>query len=111
MTLDINQWFDPTAFVLPAPGTLGNAGRNSLVGPDFMTADLAVLTNVKLQGSSSVQLRLEIFNLTNRANFGQPSANVFSQTNGGGTVSPTAGRITTLAGTSRQIEFAATGIF
>jgi hypothetical protein len=67
---------------------------------------------VKLQGSSSVQLRAEVFNLTNRPNFGQPSANVFSQTpNGGGTVNPTAGRITTLAGTARQIQFAAKLIF
>jgi carboxypeptidase family protein/TonB-dependent receptor-like protein len=112
VTHNINQWFDPTAFALPAPGTLGTVGRNSLVGPDFMTLDLALLKNVKLQGSSSVQLRAEIFNLTNRPNFGQPSVNVFSQTpNGGGTINPTAGRITTLAGTARQIQFAAKVIF
>jgi len=112
VTHNINQWFDPTAFTLPAAGTLGRVGRNSLVGPDFMTLDLAVLKNVALQGSSSIQLRAEVFNLTNRANFGQPSANVFSQTpNGGGTFNPTAGRITTLAGTARQIQFAAKVMF
>ena len=112
VTHNINQWFDPTAFTLPAAGTLGNVGRNSLVGPDFMTLDLAVLKNVTLQGSSSIQLRAEVFNLTNRANFGQPSANVFRQTpNGGGTFNPTAGRITTLAGTARQIQFAAKVMF
>jgi carboxypeptidase family protein/TonB-dependent receptor-like protein len=112
VTHNINQWFDPATFALPAPGTLGAVGRNSLVGPDFMTVDLALLKNVKLQGSSSVQLRAEIFNLTNRPNFGQPSVNVFSQTaNGGGTINPTAGRITTLAGTARQIQFAVKVIF
>jgi len=111
-TNNINQWFDPTAFTLPAAGTLGNVGRNSLTGPDFMTLDLAALKSIALSGGSSVQLRAEVFNLTNRPNFGQPTANVFVQTpNGGGAYSPTAGRITTLAGTSRQIQFAAKLIF
>lgn len=112
VTHNINQWFDPTAFTLPAAGTLGAVGRNSLIGPDFMTVDVALLKNVRLQGSSSIQLRAEVFNLTNRPNFGQPSANVFIQTpNGGGAANPTAGRITTLAGTARQIQFAAKLIF
>ena len=112
VTHDINQWFDPTVFALPAAGTLGNVGRNSLVGPDFMTLDLALLKSVRLRASSSIQLRAEVFNLTNRPNFGQPSLNVFSQTpNGGGAINPTVGRITTLAGSARQIQFAAKLIF
>ena len=54
-----------------------------------MTLDLALLKNVRLQGSTSLQFRAEIFNLTNRPNFGQPSVNVFSQSpNGGGTINP-----------------------
>jgi len=107
VTGDIKQWFDPTAFTLPAPGTLGTVGRNSLIGPRFATVDLALLKNVALQRSSSLQFRVEVFNLTNHVNFGQPSANVFAQTvNGGGSISPTAGRITTTASTSRQIQFA-----
>ena len=106
VTGNINQWFDPTAFTLPAPGTLGTAGRNSVIGPSYATVDAALLKNVTLHGSSSIQLRAEAFNLTNHVNFGQPNANVFAQTaNGGGTFSPTAGRITTTASTSRQIQF------
>ena len=92
---------------LKSPGTLGSVGRNSLTGPRFATADVALLKNVALRGSSSLQFRAEVFNLTNHVNFGQPSANVFAQTvNGGGSLSPTAGRITTTASTSRQIQFA-----
>ena len=107
VTGDIKQSFDPTAFTLPAPGTLGSVGRNSLTGPRFATADFAVLKNVAFRGSSSLQFRAEVFNLTNHVNFGQPTANVFAQTvNGGGSLSPTAGRITTTASTSRQIQFA-----
>jgi hypothetical protein len=106
VTGNINQWFDPTAYTLPAAGTLGTVGRNSLIGPRFATVDAALLKTVRLQRSSSIQLRAEVFNLTNHVNFGQPNANVFAQTvNGGGSYSPTAGRITTTASTARQIQF------
>ena len=116
VTGDINQWFDPTAFTLPAPGTLGTVGRNSVIGPDFMTIDLALQKSVRLGGSrdggSSIQLRAEAFNVTNRTNFGQPNANIFVQTpNGGGSYSPAAGRITTLASTARQLQFAIKFVF
>jgi hypothetical protein len=116
-TGDINQWFDPRAFTLPAPGTLGTVGRNSLTGPSFMTIDLALQKSIRLGGSgqaggASIQLRAEAFNVTNRANFGQPSANVFVQApNGGATYSPTAGRITTLVSTARQMQFAIKLVF
>jgi hypothetical protein len=116
VTGDINQWFDPRAFTLPAPGTLGTVGRNSLTGPDLMTIDLALQKSIRLGGSGaggpSIQLRAEAFNVTNRPNFGQPSANVFVQApNGGATYSPTAGRITTLASTARQMQFAIKVVF
>jgi hypothetical protein len=117
VTGDINQWFDPAAFTLPSPGTLGTAGRNSLTGPDFMTIDLALQKSIRLGGSgggggTSIQLRAEAFNVANRPNFGQPSANVFVQAaNGGATYSPTAGRITTLASTARQMQFAIKVVF
>src|SRR5439155_25141485 len=109
---DINREFHATAITSPAARTLGCGGRNSLTGPDFMTLDPATLKSVALTGGSSMQLRAEVFNLTNRPNFGQPTANIFVHTpNGGGAYSPTAGRITTLAGTSRQIQFAVKLIF
>jgi hypothetical protein len=87
-----------------------------LTGPDFVTIDLALQKNVRLGGSSgsgsAIQLRAEAFNVINRTNFGQPSANVFVQApNGGGTYSPTAGRITTLASTARQIQVAVKFLF
>jgi hypothetical protein len=50
--------------------------------------------------------------VTNRTNFGQPNANIFVQTpNGGGSYSPAAGRITTLASTARQLQFAIKFVF
>ena len=87
-----------------------------MIGPDFMTIDLALQKSVRLGGSpsggSSIQLRAEAFNVTNRTNFGQPNANIFVQTpNGGGSYSPAAGRITTLASTARQLQFAIKFVF
>jgi len=104
-TGNYNQWFDPTAFVLPAPGTLGTAGRDSLRGPSFLNTDLTVMRNVTV-AQKQVQFRLEMFNIFNRVNFNLPNSNVFvAAPNGGGTYSATAGRITS-AGTPRQIQLA-----
>jgi len=50
-----------------------------------------------------VQLRLEAFNMFNRANFAVPSGRV-AFTNAAGDVSPTWGRITSTVTTSRQVQ-------
>ena len=50
----------------------GNLPRNAIYGPGFGDTDLSLIKNVKLQGSARVQLRLEVFNLFNQANLGQP---------------------------------------
>lgn len=106
VTDDPARWFDPSAFELPAPGTLGNVGRNTGTGPGTATFDLALLKTFELPGSPSLQFRGEVFNLFNRANFQLPNANVFTQAaNGGGVVSATAGRITSTTTTARQVQF------
>jgi len=107
----ITQYFDPTAFVLPAPGTFGTVGRNSLRGPGYVSIDLGLLKNIRAVQVSgrqiNVQLRVEVFNALNHANFGTPNSIVFVQTaNGGGAPNSTAGRITS-ANSPRQIQFAA----
>ena len=55
----------------------------------------------------ALQFRAEFFNLLNRTNLGTPNATVFSGT----AVSPSAGLITTLATTPRQIQFGLKLIF
>jgi hypothetical protein len=37
-----DQWFDTSAFALPAPFTFGSAPRNSVIGPGFSNLDLVV---------------------------------------------------------------------
>ncbi len=77
-----SKWFDPAAFVLQPIGTFGNVGRNELIGPDLRTVDLALSKVLGLSrlgmGRGSMELRAEVFNLFNRANFGPPALVAFA---------------------------------
>ena len=96
-----NQWFNPAAFLLPAPGTYGNLGRGTFTGPGLADLDVSLFKTTPLTARARLQLRAEFFNALNRANLGTPNATVFSGT----AVSPSAGLITSTATTSRQIQF------
>jgi hypothetical protein len=98
-----NQYFNPSAFILPVPGTYGNIGRNVLVGPGLATMDLSIAKNTAISERVRAQFRAEFFNIFNRANFETPNAVVF--TSATSTSSPAAGVITSTATTSRQIQF------
>jgi len=65
-------WFNPLAFAFPGAGFRGNAGRNILEGPNFAVVDLSLVKTQKLAGRTSLQFRVEVFNLFNRANFDIP---------------------------------------
>lgn len=71
----IAQWFNTSAFTVNALGTFGNAGRNSLRGPDFQTLDLGLHKTFTLTSRIRTQFRLEAFNALNRANFNLPEGN------------------------------------
>jgi hypothetical protein len=65
--------FNPAAFQVTAPGVPGNAGRNILRGPNFSQLDASIFKNTRLTERTSLQLRLEVFNLFNFANYADPS--------------------------------------
>lgn len=56
----------------------GSAGRNSLVGPDIVNWDFSVLKNFHMGESKQLQFRLEVYDLLNHRNPGNPIGNVFS---------------------------------
>ncbi|HUR21021.1 MAG TPA: TonB-dependent receptor, partial [Vicinamibacterales bacterium] len=101
------QWLDPTAFVLQPIGTFGNVGRNELIGPDLRTVDLALSKFFGLSrlgaGRGNVELRAEVFNLFNRANFGPPSLVAFSGTEGEAALS-SFGQIRSTITSARQMQ-------
>ncbi|MGH9854542.1 MAG: TonB-dependent receptor domain-containing protein, partial [Blastocatellia bacterium] len=84
-----DRYFDPKAFMLQASGTLGNTGRNAFIGPNLRTFDLAAVKTTrwsKLGENTSIQFRVESFNLLNRANFGVPGLQVLAGTPAGNNV-------------------------
>ena len=92
----LNNWLNAAAFELPAPGTLGNFRRNSVRGPGFWTVDAALSRVVSLGASRRLALRVEAFNLFNTFNWDVPEVNFGSSG---------FGRITSMAGTPRIMQF------
>ena len=68
------RWFNTAAFATANQFTIGSASRNPVRGPSYHDVDLAVMRNVRFGGERALELRLEVFNLLNTANFGAPAA-------------------------------------
>ena len=98
-----NQYFNPSAFVVPPNGTYGNVGRNTFIGPGLATLDFSLLKDTRITEKLGLQFRAEFFNILNHANFNTP--NLITYTSATGAPSPTAGVITSTSTTSRQIQF------
>ncbi|MCS6805515.1 MAG: carboxypeptidase regulatory-like domain-containing protein [Acidobacteriota bacterium] len=64
---------NPAAFSVPTFGTFGNLGRNTFRGPSFSQYDIALSKTIALGEQWRLQLRVEAFNLFNRANFSLPT--------------------------------------
>jgi hypothetical protein len=94
------QWFDTSAFT--AVDRFGDLPRNAVIGPRFDNVDVSIAKTSRL-GFARVQMRIDVFNLLNHPNFGQP---------GGVVGSPDFGRITNTrfpsgdVGSSRQVQLA-----
>jgi hypothetical protein len=104
-----NQYIKVSCFSVPNPITLlGNAGRNSLIGPGLENFDFSLFKNnyiKRISETFNVQFRAEFFNVFNRPNFLPPTKNsaVFD---GSGGALPGAGLITGTSTTAREIQFA-----
>ena len=98
------QWFDPTAFVTQAAGTFGDTGRGDFEGPNLRTVDLSMSKSARLHGGSRVEVRLEAFNVLNRANFAPPNLSVFAGSADVEQPLPNFGRIRSTVTSSRQIQ-------
>jgi hypothetical protein len=99
-----NLWFDPCVFSVPDDGTLGNLGRNTLIGPSIFNFDVSLQREFSLGNNRRLQFRAEFFNLANHPNFRTPTGSVVFT--GSGRFNPTAVRYTGTATTSRQTQFA-----
>jgi outer membrane receptor protein involved in Fe transport len=75
-------WMNPDAYAIPAAYTFGNLGRNTVIGPGFAQLDFGGYKNFRLTERLNMQFRAEIFNITNRVNFGNPNTDLNSTTFG-----------------------------
>jgi hypothetical protein len=110
----VDQWFDPSAFVLQPAGTFGNTGRGDFTGPNLRTLDVALTRRAglsQLGADGRLELRIEAFNLLNRANFGPPALVAFAGRADGEAPLATLGRITTTITSGRQVQLGVRVVF
>jgi hypothetical protein len=87
----LSEWFNPAAFAIPGcpatnpactnpadVGRFGNAGVNTLVGPDVINFDFSAMKDFVIKEHIRAQFRLVATNVFNHPNFSNPSANISS---------------------------------
>ena len=77
----VTEWYNPACYSIQAPGTLGNLGRDTVVGPGLAQLDFSLSKDTRIRKISEnfhVQFRAEAYNLFNHPQFGQPGNTVFS---------------------------------
>ena len=81
-TGDIGHLIKTSCFSFPAPGVLGNLGRNLFHMPVFRNLDFSVFKNQNLGGEKlKMQFRAEMFNILNNTNLTpQTFTNTFTGT-------------------------------
>jgi hypothetical protein len=67
------RWFDTSAFAQAPQFTLGSASRNPVRGPGYRNVDVAASRRLALRGGTTLELRMEAFNVLDIRQFGQPN--------------------------------------
>ncbi len=66
------EWFNTSAFAIPAPYTFGDAGRNIVRGPGLFSFDIEASRQFMLCERLSMTFEAQAFNSLNRTNFDLP---------------------------------------
>jgi Carboxypeptidase regulatory-like domain len=100
----VDEFFNTSCFVQPAPGVLGDSARAPLYGPDFVNFDFSAFKDfpIPLRENMKLQFRSEFFNIFNHPQFAQPGSELEA---------PGFGQITSTVGNPRLIQFALKFIF
>jgi len=122
-----SPWFNTACFT-PAPiGVYGNAGRDTMIGPNLWDMDLALQKDWRVNKISEafrVQFKAEAFNILNHPSFQNPNATVFNSQSGsaafaavqtnplaGTTANGSAGTISATNSSPRQVQLALKLVF
>lgn len=92
-------WINPAAYALQPAGTFGNVGRDTFIGPSFLTLDFSAHKEFVMpwKETHNLQYRLEAFNVMNHPIWGAPNGNILSSG---------FGQITGTAISMRQLQMA-----
>ncbi len=113
----VSQWYNPTCFVSPAslavgPGYgFGDAAIGGLRSMQFINMDVALVKNIVIRESKSLQFRAEAFNVFNHMVLGVPGTSIAPSFSGGNVSYGTAGVISSIANTPRELQLALKFLF
>ena len=100
----VDRFFNAAAFAIPV-NSFGDAERNILRGPGYWNVDLGLQRNIRFAENMDLQVRVEAFNVFNHINWA--IANPFAAIDNPATV----GRINSMTGRPRQLQFGARLLF
>jgi hypothetical protein len=105
----INQWFNQLAYATPLTNTFGSDGRNTLRGPDLVTANFSLAKTFRIPKweRAGLQIRLDASNIFNHPGFGPPNASLSAASLASGVPNPAIGQITTTTVNGRYMQLAA----
>jgi hypothetical protein len=97
----VSRWFNTGAFQAAPQFTIGTSSRNPVRGPGYRNLDVAIMRRLPLSSNRALEMRAEVFNVTNTPPLGAPN---------GVLGSPAFGTITS-AGDPRVVQLAVKFIF
>lgn len=105
-----DQFISAEGFTRPAIGTFGNLPRNFLTGPSYYRTDASLLKKFRFTETMNVEFRLEVVNLFNTVNLGNPDSNLGNPLANGTFDNANFGKITSTAffgnDLQRNLQFA-----
>ena len=75
-------FFNTSAFSIPAPGTFGNAGRNTIIGPGTSAMNLGLTKNITFNQTRGLSIQVLASNVFNTVQFATIDTYVNSPTFG-----------------------------
>ncbi len=69
LTAGSGLYANPAAYTAPAPGTFGNAGRNSITGPANVVVMAGIMRNFPIRDRISLDWHVDVTNLLNQVNY------------------------------------------
>jgi trimeric autotransporter adhesin len=64
-----STYFNTSAFSVPAPGTFGSAGRNTIIGPGTSVLNAGLVRNINLGGNRGLSIQVMANNLLNTVQY------------------------------------------